>query len=134
LEEPRFSAHPDLGDQAPPVQTPRIPIWVAGIWPHKKPFRRAAQFEGVYPQQRGGDLTPEDYREILAFIQSQRTQTTPFEVLTRGRTSGSDPAADAAHVATYSEAGVTWWMEQFRPQHTLDMVRKRIRQGPPHVS
>jgi alkanesulfonate monooxygenase SsuD/methylene tetrahydromethanopterin reductase-like flavin-dependent oxidoreductase (luciferase family) len=117
-----------------PVQTPRIPIWVAGIWPHKRPFRRAAQFDGVYPQQRGGTLTPEDYRELVAFIQSQRTQTTPFEVLTRGRTSGSDHAADAAHVATYGDAGVTWWLEQFRPQHTLDEVRQRIRLGPPHSS
>ena len=26
-----------------PIQRPRIPIWVAGNWPHKKPFRRAAQ-------------------------------------------------------------------------------------------
>jgi len=26
-----------------PVQQPRIPIWVAGIWPHKPPFRRAAR-------------------------------------------------------------------------------------------
>ena len=114
-----------------PVQTPRIPIWVAGIWPHKKPFRRAARFDGVYPQQRGGALTPEDYREILAFIQSQRSQTGPFEALTRGRTSGTDQAADAAHVAAYAQAGVTWWLEQFRPQNTLDEVRQRIQQGPP---
>ena len=116
-----------------PVQTPRIPIWVAGIWPHKKPFRRAAQFDGVYPQQRGGALTPEDYRDILAFIQSQRTQSAPFEVLTRGRTSGTDQAGDAAPVAAYAQAGVTWWLEQFRPQNTLDEVRQRIQQGPPRV-
>jgi alkanesulfonate monooxygenase SsuD/methylene tetrahydromethanopterin reductase-like flavin-dependent oxidoreductase (luciferase family) len=25
-----------------PVQSPRIPIWVGGNWPHKAPFRRAA--------------------------------------------------------------------------------------------
>src|SRR5262249_15676842 len=25
----------------PPVQTPRIPIWVGGIWPTRAPFRRA---------------------------------------------------------------------------------------------
>ena len=117
-----------------PVQTPRIPIWVAGIWPHKKPFRRATQFDGVYPQAHGRALTPEDYREILAFIQSQRTQATSFAVLTRGRTSGTDQAGDAAHVAAYGQAGVTWWLEQFRPQNTLDEVRQRIRQGPPRVS
>jgi alkanesulfonate monooxygenase SsuD/methylene tetrahydromethanopterin reductase-like flavin-dependent oxidoreductase (luciferase family) len=26
-----------------PLQTPRIPIWVAGYWPNRRPFRRAAQ-------------------------------------------------------------------------------------------
>jgi alkanesulfonate monooxygenase SsuD/methylene tetrahydromethanopterin reductase-like flavin-dependent oxidoreductase (luciferase family) len=116
-----------------PVQTPRIPIWVAGIWPHQKPFQRAARFEGVYPQQRGGALTPEDYRQILAFIQPLRTQNAPFEVLTRGRSSGTDFAADAALVAGYAQAGVTWWLEQFRPHNTVEQVRLRIHQGPPRL-
>lgn len=30
-----------------PVQSPRIPIWIAGTWPHKLPFRRAARYDGV---------------------------------------------------------------------------------------
>jgi alkanesulfonate monooxygenase SsuD/methylene tetrahydromethanopterin reductase-like flavin-dependent oxidoreductase (luciferase family) len=82
-----------------PVQQPRIPIWVAGIWPHPKPFRRAAQFDGVYPQQHGRALTPEDLRQILAFIQAQRTRTTPFDALAHGLTSGTDTAAAASRVA-----------------------------------
>lgn len=121
-----------------PAQTPRIPIWVAGIWPHKKPFRRAAQFDGVYPQQRGRALTPDGLREVLAFIQTQRAQSTPtttmpFEALAYGQTSGSDQAADAAHVSAYAQAGATWWLEHFRPRQTLEQVRHRIRQGPPRV-
>src|SRR5579859_790860 len=32
-----------------PLQSPRIPIWVAGMWPHKAPFRRAVRFDGVAP-------------------------------------------------------------------------------------
>jgi alkanesulfonate monooxygenase SsuD/methylene tetrahydromethanopterin reductase-like flavin-dependent oxidoreductase (luciferase family) len=28
-----------------PLQSPRIPIWTAGYWPHRKPFRRAAGFD-----------------------------------------------------------------------------------------
>jgi len=116
-----------------PVQTPRIPIWIAGIWPHKKPFRRAAQFDGVYPQQHGTALTPGDFREILAFIQAQRTLATPFEVLAHGQTSGTDQARDTAHVAAYAQAGATWWLEHFRPQKKIEQVRERIRQGPPHV-
>ena len=114
-----------------PVQTPRIPIWVAGIWPHKKPCRRAAQFDGVYPQQHGSVLTPEGFREVLAFIQAQRTQAAPFDALAYGRTSGIDQAADAAHVAAFAQAGATWWLEHFRPEQTLEQVSQRIRQGPP---
>jgi len=116
-----------------PVQQPRIPIWVAGIWPHKKPFRRAAQFDGVYPQRHGAALTPDDFREILAFIQTQRTHVTPFEALAHGQTSGTGQASDVAHVAAYAQAGATWWLEHFRPQHTLEQVQQRIRQGPPRV-
>lgn len=117
-----------------PLQRPRIPIWIAGIWPHKKPFRRAAQFDGVYPQMSGRALMPEDFREILAFIQTQRPQTTPFEALAYGRTSGSDKASDAAHVAAFAQAGATWWLEHFAPEQTVEQIRQRIEQGPPGTS
>ena len=117
-----------------PLQTPRIPIWVAGIWPHKKPFCRAAQFDGVYPQQRGRPLEPEDFQQILAFIQTQRTRTTPLEALAFGLTSGTDKAQDAAHVAAFAQAGATWWLEHFAPHHPFEQVRQRIRQGPPRIS
>jgi alkanesulfonate monooxygenase SsuD/methylene tetrahydromethanopterin reductase-like flavin-dependent oxidoreductase (luciferase family) len=117
-----------------PLQRPRIPIWIAGIWPHKKPFRRAAQFDGVYPQMSGRALMPEDFREILAFIQTQRPQTTPFEALAYGRSSGSDKASDAAHVAAFALAGATWWLEHFAPEQTVEQVRQRIEQGPPGIS
>jgi len=116
-----------------PVQRPRIPIWVAGIWPHKKPFRRAAQFDGVYPQRSGRALEPEDLQEILAFLQTQRTHTTPFEALAYGRISGSDKAADAAHVAAFAQAGATWWLEHFAPEHTVEQIRHRIKLGHPRI-
>ena len=117
-----------------PVQRTRIPIWVAGIWPHKKPFRRAAQFDGVYPQRSGRPLTPEDLREVLAFLQTQRRQPEPFEVLAYGRTSGTNTTADAAHVAAFAQAGATWWLEHFAPKLSVEQVRERIGQGPPRLS
>jgi alkanesulfonate monooxygenase SsuD/methylene tetrahydromethanopterin reductase-like flavin-dependent oxidoreductase (luciferase family) len=117
-----------------PVQRPRIPIWVAGIWPHKKPFRRAAGYDGVYAQRSGRALEPEDLREVLAFIQDQRTHTTPFEVLAYGRTSGTYTNQDAAHVAAFAQAGATWWLEHFAPEQTVEQVRERIGQGPLRLS
>jgi alkanesulfonate monooxygenase SsuD/methylene tetrahydromethanopterin reductase-like flavin-dependent oxidoreductase (luciferase family) len=114
-----------------PLQQPRIPVWVAGNWPHKKPFRRAAQFDGVFPQKSGNDLTPEDFREILSYISAQRTQTTPFDAIAFGLTSATDKAQAGAHVASFAQAGATWWLEHFAPHHTTEQVRQRIHQGPP---
>jgi alkanesulfonate monooxygenase SsuD/methylene tetrahydromethanopterin reductase-like flavin-dependent oxidoreductase (luciferase family) len=47
-----------------PVQRPRIPIWVAGMWPNRAPFRRAVAWEGTFPigaDERGqpAGLAPE---------------------------------------------------------------------------
>jgi hypothetical protein len=32
-----------------PVQQPRIPVWIAGRWPARRPFARAARWDGVFP-------------------------------------------------------------------------------------
>jgi alkanesulfonate monooxygenase SsuD/methylene tetrahydromethanopterin reductase-like flavin-dependent oxidoreductase (luciferase family) len=114
-----------------PLQQPRIPIWVAGNWPHKKPFRRAAQFDGVFPQKSGSNLTPEDLRELLGYIHTHRAGTTPFDVVASGATSGTDKARDTAQVASFAQAGATWWLEGFDPIQSFEQVRQRIHQGPP---
>lgn len=116
-----------------PVQQPRIPIWVAGYWPKKRPFRRAARFDGVFPLMLERALTSEDIREILKYIAEQREQPARFDVVAGGSTSGIDRAKDAAHVGGFAEAGATWWLESFYLQHTLEQVRQRIRQGPPRL-
>ncbi len=35
-----------------PVQEPRVPVWVAGKWPNKPPFRRAARWDGAVRSYR----------------------------------------------------------------------------------
>ncbi len=120
-----------------PVQQPRIPVWVAGIWPNKKPFRRAAQWDGVMP---GWDLfgtpkqTPQEVREMVAYIMSQRTTSEPFEVAHGGKTSGTDREADKQELSAYKEAGVTWWLEDLNPwRGPIEDMRERIRNGYVHV-
>jgi alkanesulfonate monooxygenase SsuD/methylene tetrahydromethanopterin reductase-like flavin-dependent oxidoreductase (luciferase family) len=52
-----------------PVQTPRIPIWVAGIWPHPRPFRRAARWDGVCALKADeGTMTPADFRPLTRLL------------------------------------------------------------------
>lgn len=119
-----------------PLQRPRIPIWIAGSWPNKPPFRRAARFDGVAPVSTDIEksLTPDDIRAIVAFIKRQRTSDAPFDVVHSGETPGENAEQDREIVAPYAEAGATWWLEGILPWKTaLDKVRARIRKGPPRV-
>lgn len=117
-----------------PYQKPRIPIWVAGNWPNLKPFRRAAQWDGVAAEARKdiGALTPDHFKEMSAYIKENRPSNEPFDITHIGRTPGDDNNAALDIVTPYAEAGVTWWLEHVRDQQeTLDELRPRIHQGPP---
>ena len=125
-----------------PVQSPRIPIWVANLWPSKAPLRRAARWDGIIPIGRDlpltAMLTPEEMHEIVNSVASQPGYTTPFEIVHSGITGGTDAVLDREVVATYQEVGVTWWVEKILPElwgswteWPLEAMRSRIRQGPP---
>lgn len=113
-----------------PVQQPRIPVWVAGRWPNKRPFRRAAQWDGVFPIGRERNLTPDDVREIRAYIEEHRTAEGSFDIVARGPVITFDDDEPAAPVSAYREAGATWWIDTFRPDVPLDRVRAHIARGP----
>jgi alkanesulfonate monooxygenase SsuD/methylene tetrahydromethanopterin reductase-like flavin-dependent oxidoreductase (luciferase family) len=126
-----------------PTQSPRIPIWVAGQWPRKPPFRRAACWDGVVPlgADRGGGprMTPDEVSDMLAYIRSYRAEDAPFDVVIGGHTSGTNAAADRAIVEPYVAAGATWWLEDVSPwpfgwnwqgPWPFDAMRDRIRNGP----
>lgn len=125
-----------------PVQSPRIPIWVASMWPARASARRAARWDGIVPIGRdlplNAMLTPADMREIVLYVSSQPAYTTPFEIVHSGITEGRDAAHDRAIVAEYQQVGVTWWVEKILPERwgswtdwPLEAMRSRIRQGPP---
>lgn len=120
-----------------PVQQ-RIPVWIAGVWPSKRPMRRAARFDGVFPLQSGLSFTQQmraaDIDEVRRYVREQRTADTPFDVVHWGITEGDDPAADAAVVEPYAEAGVTWWLENLNNDRApFEQQRERIRRGPPRL-
>lgn len=112
-------------------QTPRIPIWVAGVWPGTRPFRRAARWDGIIPTGRYGTPSPDDIRDMRAYIDSHRTAPTPFEVVFQGRAHEQPESERAAHVAAYAAAGVTWWLESVWPDAALSDVQAIIHRGPP---
>jgi alkanesulfonate monooxygenase SsuD/methylene tetrahydromethanopterin reductase-like flavin-dependent oxidoreductase (luciferase family) len=111
-----------------PVQQPRPPVWVAGMWPNKRPFERAARWDGVCPL--GADtsgitlLRPDELAECVAYIRSHRETDAPFDVVV-------SPHWEESR-SDYAEAGATWliagsglepdWPEEMRP---------RVEAGPP---
>jgi alkanesulfonate monooxygenase SsuD/methylene tetrahydromethanopterin reductase-like flavin-dependent oxidoreductase (luciferase family) len=119
-----------------PLQRPRIPIWIAGVWPSKKPFQRAARWDGVCPLKHTDQLMqPDDIQEMLACIQQFRTSNEPFDILASGNTSGTERQKDLDTIMPYVKAGATWWQESFAGSDSLELeaVRTRIRQGPPRL-
>jgi alkanesulfonate monooxygenase SsuD/methylene tetrahydromethanopterin reductase-like flavin-dependent oxidoreductase (luciferase family) len=116
-----------------PLQRPRVPIWVAGRWPARRPFRRAARFDGMFPTFEGvghAELpAPEQLRAAVDFAQSHRgAAAAPFAVVLEGQSDGRDTEL----VARYAEAGMTWWIEKlgwFRG--SVEFNRRRIERGPP---
>ena len=124
----------------PPVQQPRIPIWVTGAWPREKSMARVLRYDGLLPAKLDAngsfaDVTPDDLRAMKTYIEERRTATTPFDIVYEGRTPGDDLAQAAEIVRPYAEAGATWWMEaMWEAPNTPADVRKRIQQGPPRIA
>jgi len=119
---------------APPLQTPRVPVWVAATWPHKQPLRRAARWDGVVPiipeAITGKMLPPDQLAELVAYLREQRQGSQPYDVVLYGMTTH---ARDTQPVLAYAKAGATWWVESITPTSTLDSSRERIRDGPPRI-
>ena len=118
------------------VQQPRPPVWIGGFWPHRRPFRRAARWDGVVPlftTARHGEVPPVDQvRDVVDYVGRHRDG--PFEVVLGGVTPG-DPARAAEVIGPLAEAGATWWDErQLQAGDGLDRlgpVLRRVEQGPP---
>lgn len=108
----------------PPVQRPRIPVWLAAVHPHRRPLRRAARYDGLFPIGLDG---PDRLREILDVVAAERRDAGvggPFDVAIQGR-AGESPAE-------WDEAGATWWLVRFDPfTVSAGEVRDVIGGGPP---
>lgn len=114
-----------------PMQRPRIPVWIAGHWPLRAPFLRAARWDGVAPIRAGHTfegLTPAEIRQCVEFVSAHRASASPFDIVFFHRSRGRDISL----VAEYEEAGATWWLESTFPlTETLAEFRIRIHAGPP---
>jgi alkanesulfonate monooxygenase SsuD/methylene tetrahydromethanopterin reductase-like flavin-dependent oxidoreductase (luciferase family) len=138
-----YQVHPlDFFPPPPPVQQPRIPIWVVGAWPSRKSLGRAIRYDGLLPAVLSKDgefprLTPADVRQMVDYVSANRVIDAPFEVVVEGTTPGDDPAHAAEIVLPWAEAGATWWIEAnwdaINKPDCLEQTLDRARQGPPRL-
>lgn len=124
--------------QPPPVRPEGIPVWIGGSWPHRRPFRRAARFDGVMPTHTdyglGTTMPPEELRAVVEYVRRHRPGGEPFDVALEGATDGQRPREGAAHVEAYVDAGLTWWIEALGWwRGSVADMRRRVTQGPPTV-
>ena len=109
----------DGGFEPRPVQRPRIPIWVAARWPNRRPLRRAARYDGLFPI----DLpNPDALAQMVDELKAMRDSDGPFDIVAESL-ADEDPAPWIA-------AGATWHLTGFGRQPTRAEVEAAIGAGP----
>jgi alkanesulfonate monooxygenase SsuD/methylene tetrahydromethanopterin reductase-like flavin-dependent oxidoreductase (luciferase family) len=103
--------------QPPPLQQPRIPVWVAARWPNRRPVRRALRWDGLFPIDLPG---PEALAELAAEVTAARDGS--FDVVVT-HPLGTD-------LAPWEAAGATWCLTGFGQDPREDEVRAAIDAGP----
>jgi alkanesulfonate monooxygenase SsuD/methylene tetrahydromethanopterin reductase-like flavin-dependent oxidoreductase (luciferase family) len=109
-----------------PIQRPRIPIWVAGMLPNRRPLRRAARYDGVIPIRSDmAPLTVNDIADTRAYIATHRTATRPVDFAVAG------PPIDRAEMQDMAAAGLTWYLAGPNPSgESIDDIRRWVSAGP----
>jgi alkanesulfonate monooxygenase SsuD/methylene tetrahydromethanopterin reductase-like flavin-dependent oxidoreductase (luciferase family) len=103
-----------------PVQRPRIPVWVAASWPHRRPVRRAIRWGGLFPIDLPG---PEQLAELAQEIRQPRAGNEDrFDLVVE-----VPPGAD---VGSWQTAGATWVLTSIEPQPPEPEIRAIIEAGP----
>jgi hypothetical protein len=119
----------------PPIQQPRIPLWVVGIWPRRKSMQRILKCDGLLTQKMNAvgqleEVNPTDILAMKAYIDEHRTLTTPFDIVVEGKAGDLASTQAQEKLAVWSEAGATWWIEGLW-EHSEEQASRRIQQGPP---
>lgn len=105
------------------VRPDGIPIWLAARWPHRRPVRRAARYQGVVVIQMDG---PAAMPELRAELAASGAAMDSFDVVVLGHEGDS--------AAAWAAAGVTWLLTQVGPFHvTYEAALGVAAAGPPAV-
>jgi hypothetical protein len=90
-------------------------VWVAGRWPNRRPLRRAARWDGLFPIDLPG---PDALAELVAEVRGLRDDASPFDVVVT-----NPPEEDPA---PWERAGATWCLNGFGRDPSQADVRAAI--------
>ena len=118
-----------------PVQQPRIPLWCVGLYPGKRSMQRVLKCDGMIvekrsPNNKPQDVNAEDIREIKAYVDANRNNSKPFDIVMNGNVSELDKAQLRGKLLPLIDAGITWWIDGLFDA-TEEKAIERIRRGPP---
>jgi alkanesulfonate monooxygenase SsuD/methylene tetrahydromethanopterin reductase-like flavin-dependent oxidoreductase (luciferase family) len=89
-----------------PVQHPRIPLWFAARGEARRPVRRAARYDGLFPV----DVDATSLAEMIDVVRDERGSLDGFDIAVRP--SGPD------EYHAFAELGATWTLAAPRPGDT----------------
>jgi alkanesulfonate monooxygenase SsuD/methylene tetrahydromethanopterin reductase-like flavin-dependent oxidoreductase (luciferase family) len=118
----RLAAYWDGEFQPRPVQAPRIPVWAAARWPNRRPLRRAARWDGLFPIELPGPEALAELGEEVRELRAGEGRSGPFDLVIDLPT-GGEPGP-------WEEAGATWILTGFGLQPHEREVREAIEGGP----
>ena len=84
-----------------PVQRPRVPIWVAGVAPNRRPLERARRWDGYVPIGKG--LEPDALADLVG-----PAPRPGWDLVV--------PWSDGVPAQDYADAGVTWLVRSTNPR------------------
>lgn len=121
-----------------PVQEPRIPILLGCWWPNKKPFRRAAKWDGIMPSapsffgsegeqgERATGTIEEEVQDLVSYYRNQTDE--PGDILLPIDV----PEAPDDFADTCRDLGATWLLTtDLLDGESHEENLERIRAGPP---
>lgn len=78
-------------------------------------------------------IRAEEVRDIKAYVNQYRNPHDAFDIVVILWSEGDRTPTELQATAQYSEAGVTWWLEDLSTERfsSLRDVRARLRKGPP---
>ncbi|MFI5040549.1 MAG: LLM class flavin-dependent oxidoreductase [Acidimicrobiales bacterium] len=101
-----------------PVQRPRIPVWLAARGDARRPVRRAARWDGLFPIEVDADRLG----RMVDLVVAERGGLDDFDIAVR--------TAPGVDMGLFEARGATWAMAGVDPGATVGDVERLIGRGP----